>query len=433
MPAPTRLLSCILLTLLIAAPCLAQDAPDSLAGGTALPLFLDCDSCDDDYIRREITFVNYVRDRTQARLHLLIPTQDTGAGQEYTLYFIGREDFLGIADTLRYVSSNTDTDDERRAGLVHVIKLGLMRYVARTPLADHLAITFDDEQEQALQTAPEDDKWNFWVFSVGLNGSFEAEEVTDEFEIESDLDASRLTERWKILFSVDADYSEAHFEIEEEMENETITRTITSTHRSGDIRGLVVKSLGDHWSVGGFASVSTSSFDNTALSVALSPAVEYNLFPYAESTRRQFRLSYFLNLRSFDYDEITAFDKTEEMLLHQSLEASLEFEQPWGEAAAAFEVSNYLTDFKESLLDLYRLELFGYIEARLVRGLSIFAEGNISRIRDQVSLPKKEASEEQILLGNIRLPTSFEYGFSLGLSYTFGSIYNNIVNPRFGS
>ena len=27
--------------------------------------------------------------------------------------------------------------------------------------------------------------------------------------------------------------------------------------------------------------------------------------------------------------------------------------------------------------------------------------------------------------------TIFDYEFSLGFSYTFGSIFNNIVNPRF--
>ena len=165
----------------------------------------------------------------------------------------------------------------------------------------------------------------------------------------------------------------------------------------------------------------------------MSPALEFNLFPYAESSRRQVRFSYFLNLRSFDYDEVTIFDKTSEVLLHQQFATRLEFEQPWGEASASFEASSYLTDFSETLLDLYRLQMFGFLQVRLVRGLSIFGFGNISRIRDQVFLPKEEASEEEILLGNVRLPTSFRYRLSVGLSYTFGSIYNNIVNPRFGS
>ncbi|MFB3133853.1 MAG: hypothetical protein ACE10K_15145 [Rhodothermales bacterium] len=425
MPLSTRFLVLSLLALLTAAPCLAQDEPDSLAAQQALTVFLDCDRCDDDYIRREITFVNYVRDRTQARVHLLITIQRTGSGREYLLNYIGREDFAGVVDTLRYVSSNTDTDDERRQGLAQIIKLGLVRYVARTPLAHQLAISYDAARPQARQTSAEDDKWNFWVFRVGLNGSFEAEEVTNDYEIGGNLNASRVTDDWKIRLSVVAEYEEENFDIDD--------RTITSTRRNGSIRGLVVKSLGGRWSAGGFARMSTSSFNNTDLAMSISPALEFNLYPYSESSRREFRFSYFFNLRAFDYEEVTIFDKTSEVLLHHALQARLEFEQPWGEAVASFEASNYLTDFSESLLDLYRLEWFGFLQVRLVRGLSIFGFGRVSRIRDQVFLSKEEASEEEILLGNVRLPTSFEYRLSLGISYTFGSIYNNIVNPRFGS
>jgi len=424
-PLSTRFLVLSLLALLAAAPCLAQDKPDSLAAQQALTVFLDCNRCDDDYIRREITFVNYVRDRTQAQVHLLITIQRTGSGIEYLLNYIGRQDFAGVVDTLRYVSSRTDTDDERRQGLAQIIKLGLVRYVARTPLAHQLAISYDAARPQARQTSAEDDKWNFWVFRVGLNGSFEAEEVTNDYEIGGNLNASRVTDDWKIRLSVEAEYEEENFDIDD--------RTITSTRRNGSIRGLVVKSLGGRWSAGGFARMSTSSFNNTDLAMSISPALEFNLYPYSESSRREFRFSYFFNLRAFDYEEVTIFDKTSEVLLHHSLQARLEFEQPWGEAVASFEASNYLTDFSESLLDLYRLQLFGFLQVRLVRGLSIFGFGRVSRIRDQVFLSREEASEEEILLGNVRLPTSFEYRLSLGISYTFGSIYNNIVNPRFGS
>ena len=421
MPASIRFLVLSVVALLAAVPSFAQDEP----AGEALTVFLDCDRCDFSYIRREITFVNYVRDRTQAQVHLLITMERSGGGRAYTLNFIGRDDFAGVVDTLRYTSSNTDTDDERRAGLTQVIKLGLVRYVARTPQGRQLAIRYDDELPQARQTTPEDDPWDFWVFRVGLDGSFEAEEVTDEYEIEGDLNASRVTEEWKIRLSANASYEEENFDLED--------GTITSTRRDGSVRALAVKSLGRRWSVGGFARASTSSFNNTALSLSLSPAVEFNLFPYSESSRREFRLSYFLNLRAFDYEEVTVFEETSEVLLHQSLEARLEFEQPWGEAAASFVASNYLTDFEESLLDLYRLDVWGYVSVRLARGLSVWGNAGVSRIRDQTFLPKQEATEEDILLGNTRLPTSFGYSLSLGLSYTFGSIYNSIVNPRFGS
>lgn len=78
-----------------------------------------------------------------------------------------------------------------------------------------------------------------------------------------------------------------------------------------------------------------------------------------------------INLRSFNYEEVTIFDKTSEVLLHQQFATRLEFEQPWSEASASFEASSYLTDFSESLLDLYRLQVFGFLQ-RLVRGLSIY-------------------------------------------------------------
>ena len=421
MSLSARLLALSFIVSLVTLPAVAQD--ESI--DEALTVFLDCDRCDFSYIRREITFVNYVRDRTEAQVHLLITLERSGAGLAYTLNFIGQEDFAGVVDTLYYTSSSTDTDDERRQGLAQVIKLGLVRYIARTPRANQLAIRYDAEQPQARQTAPEDDPWNFWVFRIGLNGSFEAEEVTDEYEIEGDLNISRVTEDWKIRLSLDVGYEEENFDLED--------GTLTSTRRDGSMRGLAVKSLGQRWSAGGFTRVSTSSFNNTDLSLSVSPALEFNLFPYAESSRRQVRFSYFLNLRSFNYEEVTIFDKTSEVLLHQRFATRLEFEQPWGEASASFEASSYLTDFSESLLDLYRLQVFGFLQVRLVRGLSVFAFGNISRIRDQVFLPKEEASEEEILLGNVRLPTSFRYRLSVGLSYTFGSIYNNIVNPRFGS
>jgi hypothetical protein len=405
--------------------CSAVPTAAQVKDSTALAVFLDCDRCDFEYIRRQIAFVDYVRDRTQSDVHLLITVERTGAGRAYTLTFIGRRDFEGLADTLHYTSSSTDSDDERREGLTRVIKLGLVRYVARTPAANQVIVDFDSAGRRSSQTLASDDPWKSWVFRVGLNGSVDAEEVTDEYEVEVDVQASRVTEDWKIRVSLDAGYEEQHFDLEE--------GTITSTRRDGSLRALAVNSIGRQWSAGAFARISTSSFNNTALSASFSPAIEYNLFPYSESTRRQLRISYFLAMRAFDYEEETIRGETSEWLLRQQLTARLEFEQPWGEASAWFEASNYLTDFEKSLLDLYRLELFGFLEVRVVRGLSLFIFGNVSRIRDQVFLPLEEASEEEILLGNVRLPTSFEYGLSLGVSYTFGSIYNNIVNPRFGS
>ena len=46
---------------------------------------------------------------------------------------------------------------------------------------------------------------------------------------------------------------------------------------------------------------------------------------------------------------------------------------------------------------------------------------------------KGGATPEEILLRRKELETNFEYFTSFGFTYTFGSIYNNVVNPRFGN
>jgi len=65
--------------------------------------------------------------------------------------------------------------------------------------------------------------------------------------------------------------------------------------------------------------------------------------------------------------------------------------------------------------------------------LSFRLYGQYSVVHDQLSLPKGDATTEQILLQRKQLETQFQYNASIGLTYTFGSIYNNIVNPRFGN
>ena len=78
-------------------------------------VFLDCSrrDCDLDYIRTEITFVNYVRDPQSSDVHLLVTRQTTGSGgREYTLSFIGSGKYEGRDSSLKYYSKSTDTQDQ---------------------------------------------------------------------------------------------------------------------------------------------------------------------------------------------------------------------------------------------------------------------------------------------------------------------------------
>jgi hypothetical protein len=75
----------------------------------------------------------------------------------------------------------------------------------------------------------------------------------------------------------------------------------------------------------------------------------------------------------------------------------------------------------------------GEFSLRLIRGLNINLNGSYSRIHDQLSLARSDASFEEILLRRKEIATTYNYYFSVGLSYTFGSTKSNVVNPRFGT
>ncbi len=77
------------------------------------------------------------------------------------------------------------------------------------------------------------------------------------------------------------------------------------------------------------------------------------------------------------------------------------------------------------------LSVFGNANVRIVRGLSLSFFGNVSRVRDQVFLPRSDASDEEVLLRQRDLQTDFNYTLNVNQRFTFGSIFNNILNPRF--
>jgi hypothetical protein len=57
----------------------------------------------------------------------------------------------------------------------------------------------------------------------------------------------------------------------------------------------------------------------------------------------------------------------------------------------------------------------------------------VSRVRDQLYLPRGEASDEEVIARQQALSTNFRYFVFTGVRYQFGSMFNSVVNPRFGS
>ena len=399
-------------------PPIAQD----IAG--RVKLFIDCSGfwgCDSDYFRENLTFVDHVRDRAVADVHVLITGQSTGAGgQEATLAFIGRGPFDHVNDTLRVTWPPNSADDAIRQGLLAKLKLGLMRYVAHSGTADALKIAVGAAPAQAPK-APTEDPWNYWVFRLRFSGNMNGESSTSYESFSGGLSANRVTEAWKTSISGSASYRESSYDLGDD-------DPYVSISRDSSLNVLQVKSLTGHWSLGVRGSFGSSTYTNKQLYATAAPAVEYNIFPYSESTRRSLTFQYSIGVSSFKYSEVTIYDKTSETLPVHSFLVDTEARQPWGQVSASMDFSQYL-----SQPDKYRVQSFGMVDLRLKKGLSLNVGGGGSWIRDQLYLPKGDATTEEILVRQRQLATSYSYSVYFGVSYTFGSIFNNVVNPRFGS
>jgi hypothetical protein len=218
--------------------------------------------------------------------------------------------------------------------------------------------------------------------------------------------------------SASFDYSENRYEL--------TAGSLTSYQRSSGQNVLVVKSLGDHWSAGFSAGTSSSRYSNYALAVEAYPAIEYDLFPYRESTRRQLIARYAIGVRSFDYDSITIYGKSAETRAAHALLIAGEARQRWGSLSIGLDASQYLDDFARR-----RASLRGGVSWRVVRGLEFNVDGYYEVVRDQLNIPRGTADDEDILIRLRQLQSGYSYFMSAGLNYTFGSIFNNVVNPRF--
>ncbi len=396
----------------------AQDTveTDSLRDD-AIKLFIDCVRCDMNHIRREIPYVNFVRDVNDAEVYLLETRENTGSGgRQYSYFFIGQKEYKGLNDTLVYSSRPDDTNEHQRQGRTNMMKMGLMRYVARTPVYKEVNISHSGLIEEVEVS----DKWNNWVFEVETRPRFESEESRKEISFDNSFSANKITPEWKIELRLNHELNRTKYIYDNE------TRIVERTEIELD--NLLVKSLNEHWSTGSRINLLTSTFSNMEFNATILPSIEYDLFPYSESTHHQLRFLYGIGPSLNHYNDSTIYGKIKENLWTHQLQIAYQIQEKWGSINVSLEGSNYLHDFSK-----YRIELGGFINVRILKGLSINIRGNIAQIKDQLSLVKGDLSEADILLQLQELATAYSIDGGIGITYTFGSIFNNVVNPRFGN
>lgn len=384
-----------------------------------LKIFLDCNVCDNTYIKQNLGHVEFVRDQSLGDVHLFFVTQSNGSGgRQYEIDFIGKNTLESIAFKIDFFLDSNMTSDDRRSKILEYIKLGLVRYWIAIGNLEDVSVVVPipaDEEETKEDIA---DPWNYWVFRLGASGYFNGQEANKSSNLNFNLSAKRVTAENK--FSLNAGFSE---------NKSTFTfdgSDIVAVNNNKYINANYIISINDHWSYGFFGRSGTSTYRNYEAYLQFQPAIEYNFFKYENSAKKQLVLSYRNGVRYNDYIQRSVFGEVNETLWEHSVLIGGSVRQEWGNINGEASFNQFLHDTKLNALGFY----LG-ANIRIFKGFNINVGGNYRITRNQINLPAGDVTLEELLLQQQQLQSGYNYWVNLGFSYQFGSIYNSIVNPRF--
>lgn len=398
-----------------------------------IKVFVDCNArCDMSFIKTEINYVDFVPDRFLANVYIMLTSQSTGSGgEEIKLFFGGQDNFKGMEDTLQLYRTSVDTDDEYRKRLVHFLKLGLTRYIAKTSLAQKLDVTVVIEKNQVPvnSLSNKKDKWNFWVYNVGLSGNYNSDDFSKSNRITGRLSANRVTEKLKVNLSANISTNQRSISFQG---NET-----KFTNNSSGINSTIVKSITPHWSAGGYGSFFHSTYSNYAAQYTLNPAIEYSFFPYKEAVKKSVTIFYQAGPSYNNYIDSGYYDTPEHVVFNQQLSVNIGFTQKWGTFSLNTSWDNFFNTFslsgsKIKGSNVNTFSIGGNLEVRIVKGLSfnMYSYANFTK-GIYPNIPRNLFSRDDLLTNTRQYPTQKVLFMYFGINYRFGSIYNNVVNPRF--
>jgi len=397
-------------------------------------IYMDCKTwCDINYIKREISFVNYMIDRFDANVYLMISGRQTGAGGlEVSLVFNGQKEFAGLNDTLLFFRYSSESNDDYRKKMVRMMKIGLTRYLGRTKFATTMDIILPPDSLKSNNggEAIIKDAWDSWVFSLGASGGLSGNDFTRSRRVAASAKASRVTEKIKMSYSNYVSYDKQVYYYD----TDTLVRE--NKNYSGD--ATVVASITDHWSVGGFGSVDRSTYNNYRISFALHPSIEYSLFSYEQSSTKSVTLFYQVGPSYREYYDSSYYGVLDETVYSQNLSLNAGVVKKWGSMWTSFGWNNYLNSFELegtsiSGFSVHSFSFNGGIDLRVVKGLS-FSMNGAAYFNKGISpnIPLASFTRDDLLTNSRVLPTNQNFYLNMGISYRFGSIYSNVVNPRFG-
>ena len=378
-----------------------------------IKVFLNC-RCDDDYLKQNTLFFDYVRDMDLADIEVFVfEITNASGGRNFSFNFKGKNKFNKEYVISKTIPQNTSFNKSRKS-LLDTYKLGMASFLSNTDYQSQVEVNFNNNLFPENLTK---DKWKNWVFEVYGSFNFENEKSINEEEYNFGFDIDRVTNNWRFRSDFEIDRSIRFFSGGEQ--------NYSSERESFYFSASLVKSISNHFSTGIFSSYTQDTYRNYKSSYNISPAIEYNFIPYNEVLTREVTLAYKLGYNLFHYIDETIYGFEDQKMFNHSLTLNLRFREKWGSIYSYLVASQFL-----DLPEQNRLTINNNLNIRIIRGLSVRISAYFRFIRDQINLPKGAASVEDLLLRQRQISTNFQNRISMGLSYTFGSIFNNIVNQR---
>ena len=384
----------------------------SFAQVEKIKAYIDC-RCDENYLKQQTSFLEYVRDQDLADIEIFVRDVWNPAGSRaFEIKIDGNNEYKELSSTTLAIGFANDTSSTLREKLLNKLKLALVPFLDKADYS--LKLDIDSNFDKSII---DDEKWKNWVFELSgsYNSDREESRKTNRYDIEFEID--KLTPDWRIGIELERSESNRRYYSDDNV--------YTSNRKTTRIRGRVVRSISDHFSTGVFFGASQNTYENLDFSSYLSPAIEYSYFPYEDVLSKEITLAYRVGFGKRNYIEKTIYGFEKQNLTSQTLSMNIRFRQKWGNISTSINATQYLNDGSKK-----RFSFRSDLDFRIFEGLALRLSGNINLIREQYNLAAASTSIEELLLQQRQIATDYETRFSIGLSYTFGSIYNSIINTR---
>lgn len=387
-------------------------------------LFISCAQpllCFDSYLRQELSYFDFVRDQYLADLTLVISIQPAGnGGMRFSVVLRHRDPTADLAGarTRSFVALPGATPQAQREELLQVILRVLQTDLIDTPSDDAFTLSITKRTGNTLTN--QYDPWHHWVITPELLGYAEGASGYYSADLNSALTVRRITEPSKLRLrgTYGRRLSRYRFEDGESVSGDVYT---------WEGRAIYAHSVGERWAIGGAVTTRGSQFENLQKHVHGGPLLEFNIFPYTQNASKQLRFAYQAGAWANWYFEENEAGRMRQVKPYHALSLIADVNQSWGSVQWVGQVNSFLDD-----PELYRVSTGAILGIRLFRGLAVTMAGQAALVRDLIGLRRRPITDLELLLRTAQQRTDYTFELEFAVSYTFGSVYNTIVNPRFG-